>query len=401
MEPWEVKMFKKIIFNVCLVIMVFVCGAIYAGEKREYIIFEDNIINFAYTFPEPGLFEVNDEEVYSGAYSLRFSWRAGKGEWCGAGVAIRKPIDARTFRKKGVLVFQIKGNKGGEKINNIGLMDWGEQYTTRPFRSYLKEITNEWQKVVIPLVHFSDEAFRWDAVAKKEIPAKFNWQKIQTVIFDFGEGTGEEHTIYVDGIKIFSEGGEKFVEEKVKLPEGVISLFEDNIINFAYTYPDAGLYLVDMEVKYSGAASLRLQWKAGRGEFCVAGLAARDPIDISSYRKNGKLEFFVKGEKGTERVVAIGLMDDNGFYSKRQLSKHRMDIFPIDWEKVSIPLSKFSDNAFRWDAELRREIPGKIDWTKIKKIIFDFGEGTGEKNTVYFDQIRIIPGENIEEKEEK
>lgn len=360
--------------------------------KKEYVIFEDEI-DYAYTYPEDGKFSFVNDNTYSGSAALKISWDAPKGEWCGAGIAGKEIISVTPFKDKGVLVFYVKGEKGDEKIVKVGLMDWGERYTTRPFSAYLQKITKKWQKVEIPLSHFSEKGMLWDEGLQKEIPTKIDFSKIKLLTLDFGEGDGKLHTIYIDSIKILPTGGEKSSKfEPVKVPEGVISLFEDTIEGYAYTYPEDGLFSEDFDEKVSGASSLKIIWRAGKGEWCGAGVAIDQPVDLSKLREEGaRLEFWIKGAKGVEVVEKVGLMDENEFYTTRMLAREGITNIPNEWKKVSIPLKKFSDEGLRWDEEEQKEIPGEIDWTKIKTFTLDFGEGTGEENVIYIDEVRIVP----------
>jgi len=141
--------------------------------------------------------------------------------------------------------------------------------------------------------------------------------------------------------------------------------------------------------KKSGLASARFQWKAGKGSWC-GGIGLVRPVDLTPYRQNGKLEFWIKGEKGLEGVRKVGFQDSKGYYSMRPLRLYIRDI-TTDWQKVSIPMSHFEDDALMWDPSVGQEIPGTIDWTSIVQIKFDFGEGTGETNTIYVDEIKVVP----------
>jgi len=169
-----------------------------------------------------------------------------------------------------------------------------------------------------------------------------------------------------------------------------VIFFDDVFPSYAYTYPDEGLYSEDTDEKKSGLASAKFQWRAGKGKWCGAGIGLLRPVDLTPYRQNGKLEFWIKGEKGYERVDKIGLQDSKGYYSMRPLRLYLKEITP-DWQKVSIPLSHFSDDAAMWDSVAEQEIPGTIDWSSIVQVNFDFGEGTGTTNTIYVDEIKVIP----------
>lgn len=390
---------KKIVIYFLTILL---CINLFSQEKKEtkkeeFILFDDEM-EYAYTYPEDGCYSLTQDSVKSGKYSLAIWWFAGKGEYCGTGIAGKNLIDISKFKETGILSFYIKGEKGKEKVLKVGLMDWAERYTYRPLNVYLREITTKWQKVEIPLFHFSESGFVWDEGQKKEIPAKLDFKKIKLLVMDFGEGDGKKNKIYIDEIKILSYGAEKFGKfVPIEIPEGVISFFEDQIKGYAYTYPEDGLYFEDFKNKISGATSLKVIWRAKKGEYCGFGVALAEPVDISDIREKGFLEFYIKGEKGVEVVDKVGLMDEENFYSTRMLAREKITVIPDKWIKVSIPLKKFSDEALRWDEEEKREVPGEINWKNIKTFILDFGEGNGEENIIYLDEIRIVP----EKKEEK
>ncbi|MCX7956649.1 MAG: hypothetical protein N2643_01985 [Endomicrobia bacterium] len=382
-----------LLFQICL----------FSNEKKEvkkedFVIFEDEM-EYVYTYPEDGSYSLTQDVVKSGKFSLAIWWSAGKGEYCGTGIAGKNLIDITSFRDKGVLSFYIKGDKGKEKVVRVGIMDWAERYTYRPLNVYIKEITTKWQKVEIPLFHFSENGYVWDEGQQKEISAKIDFNKIKLLVMDFGEGDGKKNKIYIDEIKIFSYGAEKFGKfVPVELPEGVISFFEDQIQGYAYTYPEGGLYSEDFRQKVSGSSSLRVIWRGKKGEYCGFGVALPEPVDISKVRDTGYLEFYIKGEKGIEIVEKVGIMDEDNFYSTRMLARARLPVVPDKWTKVSIPLNKFSDEALKWDEEEQKEIPGDINWKKIKTFTLDFGEGNGEENIIYLDEVRIVPAKKEEKK---
>ncbi len=169
-----------------------------------------------------------------------------------------------------------------------------------------------------------------------------------------------------------------------------VVFFDDVFPSYGYTYPENGLYREWIDEKKSGLASARFQWRAGKGSWCGGGIGLVRPVDLTPYRQNGKLEFWIKGEKGLEGVRKVGFQDANGYYSMRPLRLYIRDV-TTDWQKISIPMSHFEDDALMWDPSVGQEIPGTIDWTKIVQIKFDFGEGTGETNTVYIDEVKVIP----------
>jgi len=169
-----------------------------------------------------------------------------------------------------------------------------------------------------------------------------------------------------------------------------VVFFDDVFPSYGYTYPENGLYREWIDEKKSGLASARFQWRAGRGSWCGGGIGLIRPVDLTPYRQNGKLEFWIKGEKGLEGVRKVGFQDSKGYYSMRPLRLYIRDV-TTDWQKVSIPMSHFEDDALMWDPSVGQEIPGTIDWTSIVQIKFDFGEGTGETNTIYVDEIKVLP----------
>lgn len=169
-----------------------------------------------------------------------------------------------------------------------------------------------------------------------------------------------------------------------------VIFFDDVFPSYGYTYPENGLYREWIDEKKSGLASARFQWRAGKGSWCGGGIGLVRPVDLTPYRQNGKLEFWIKGEKGLEGVRKVGFQDANGYYSMRPLRLYIRDV-TTEWQKVSIPMSHFEDDALTWDPSVGQELPGTIDWTKIVQIKFDFGEGTGETNTVYIDEVKVVP----------
>jgi hypothetical protein len=119
-------------------------------------------------------------------------------------------------------------------------------------------------------------------------------------------------------------------------------------------------------------------------------------LDLSKVRKTGSLTFWIKAGKGAKRYM-IGLLDNQGNDKKVQtkvVGESYAVIKEGEWVQVRIPLKAFADDGSYWDAKNRRELPSKVDWTRIQELRVSIGKdenkaGRGKPVIFYVDQIQV------------
>ncbi len=340
-------------------------------------------------------------------------------DYSGASLCLyNESFDLSKYMLDSKLEFYIKGKNGGEQLL-IGLLDEevsdGKKTQVKMSLNKYVQITNDWQKVSIPLIDFPDRGLYWDQTKKTELPARIDWNKIAEIRFSIDKGTNPSFDIFVDNIEIVKGNQKAKPKPKVvywdennevvngpKNPEKLdgkakpIATFYDNgMKGFSYVY--GGLTAQkEIDSKTAGNSNVLamyidnndwsgVTYSLGEGKF----------IDLSKVRNDGGLYFWIKGKNGGEKLY-IGIMDNQGNDVKSQTKLALNDWIKVskDWQLVKIPLKKFMDKGKAWDANKQAEVAKDVKWNKIQEIRFSVGKGenAGEPGkpapvSVYVDQI--------------
>ncbi|MBK8803781.1 MAG: hypothetical protein IPN71_17375 [Fibrobacteres bacterium] len=124
-------------------------------------------------------------------------------------------------------------------------------------------------------------------------------------------------------------------------------------------------------------------------------------LDIAPYRKTGTLTFWIKAGPDSKKFF-IGLLDNQGKDAsgndKKVQTKVVGDGYVVfkdgEWSQVRIPLKAFIDDGVYWDAKAGKEVPSKVDWSKIQEFRLSIGRdenkvGKGKPVIFYLDQIQV------------
>lgn len=332
-------------------------------------------------------------------------------------------FDLSRYQLDAAVEFMIKGSYGGEQLW-FGLIDEEKSDDKKvqvklPLNKYV-QVSNDWQKVVIPLADFPDRGLYWDQNKKTELPSRIDWSKIAEFRISIDKGTNKKFDILVDNVEIVKGTVKKaapkaktvYWDEKDETVAGpakpekldgkakALRVFYDNAFKgFSYVYggltaqkerssPTSGnpnvlaMYFDDAE--YSGVT-----YSMGVDKF----------LDLTPVRNKGGIYFWIKGAQGGE-TVALGLMDNQGNGIKTQTKVNLKDWVQIgkEWQLVKIPLKRFSDKGKAWDASKQAEVTWDMQWNKIQELRFSVNRlenrRTGEPVTIYVDQ--IVFTENVD-----
>ncbi|HXP90391.1 MAG TPA: glycoside hydrolase family 9 protein [Fibrobacteria bacterium] len=103
------------------------------------------------------------------------------GDWSGWTVGF-DTLGLKGQRNKGGIVFQARGGKGGEKVL-LGLLDAGSGGKDRNVQTQVDlpaygTLTKEWQTFAIPFHDFPNKGRWWNAKARTEMEADFDWSHV-------------------------------------------------------------------------------------------------------------------------------------------------------------------------------------------------------------------------------
>ena len=158
-----------------------------------------------------------------------------------------------------------------------------------------------------------------------------------------------------------------------------------------YAYPGSAMVVIDAAQHKQGMFSARLEWAPDCWSGCSLCVGS---MNLTEWRKNGTLQFWVKGKTGKESGISISMTDSNidgaPFHSDVALSKYCK--LSKEWTLVQIPMADFKDKATYWDEPSQSMKNGTINWKEIMEISYYVGPTKWNGNmTVWVDDVRIIP----------
>ena len=276
-------------------------------------------------------------------------------------------ISTNLVAKRGNLLFDIRGAKGGEKI----ITEFSD-CSTGVYTHFPKirvadyhpngRITNEWRTVGIPLVAFVDmitdidkEGIDWNCIEQ------FTFNVTGVAPYQSGQGT-----VYIDNVKLVP----------VDYPTGLIPVWVDhfhdcdtwNALNQQWLTGTVGAEFTVSTDSTNDFSSFGCAYKLifdlqqlGQYSWVAAPLKG---LNASNYRR---LQFYVKGKEGGEDVF-VTLRDQNN--NKHLIAKKAT----TDWQIILISLADFTD----------------VDTSNLKELVFSFEDGI-KSGEIYLDNIRFIP----------
>jgi hypothetical protein len=135
---------------------------------------------YHYIYPEDEFtsLEQNYDEEYQGQACLFIKFNPKN--YSGVGIGNYPPLDLTASLDKAFLEFWIKGQHGGEVCEVLLLdspdIDGAKCETGVVISPAYVKVTNQWQKVSIPLLSFSSQGQYWDG--EKNVKAEIDWADI-------------------------------------------------------------------------------------------------------------------------------------------------------------------------------------------------------------------------------
>jgi len=172
------------------------------------------------------------------------------------------------------------------------------------------------------------------------------------------------------------------------LTAGEVIFFNGTFIEQAFGYPSTAKgEPVAAERKVSDKA-LRISLPPASW----AGFVLAVPeTDISGMRKNGTVDFWIKGNTGNEKNLSVMLIDSiedkEPFHTQVFLSDYLT--MSKEWQYVIIPLADFLDDGFYWSMEKNARVNGKMDWGKIQSLSFDISPSETTETVIFVDGVKI------------
>ncbi len=172
----------------------------------------------------------------------------------------------------------------------------------------------------------------------------------------------------------------------VASPQILANLYSEAGGMYTYAYPGSSKISFSKLEKHSGNLSLKLT--ADPAAYS-GGAFVFSPVDISSVRSNGGIEFWVKGEDGGESFE-ISLVNSEKDKIKVELpvSVSRFANVTKEWSKVTIPFSLLSDMGSAWNG--KEEAPYKFNWSDIAELKIRTSPTKNPRTIIYIDDVNVV-----------
>jgi endoglucanase len=163
--------------TILLAILLLKSMATVAGAAEGRVVFDDSklpLYGFGFGGTTTGGIEKRGGESF-------VAFHGDDGDWSGWSVGF-DTLHLKALRHKGGIVFQARGGKGGEKVL-LGLLDAGSGGKDRNVQTQVDlpaygTLTKDWQTYSIPFHDFPDKGRWWNATARTEIEADFDWNHV-------------------------------------------------------------------------------------------------------------------------------------------------------------------------------------------------------------------------------
>lgn len=276
-----------------------------------------------------------------------------------------KLISTNLFLLKDYLIFEIRGEQGGEELSvefkDCGLSGY-THYAEIKIGDYLERgVTADWQTAIIPLVAFVnpqdslDEGFGWECIDQLTFNVSGRPQ------FQSGRGT-----VYIDNVRVAPFSA--LIYRLPVLVDRVYDCNSRNALNWGwYTGATNGAYFEaapdPVHRRGDDGCGYRLAFNVKVGQSGWAWTELKG-FDASRY---AALEFYVQGATGAE-TMRLYLVDQQGREQYKTIER-----LSTEWQRRQIPLNDFSP----------------VNITDLREIKFAFEEGF-RQGEIYIDDISFI-----------
>lgn len=401
-----------------------------AGEENVvFRFFDDDYMpgGFSYAYPATSSVAPHIGDGVDSETSLRFIME--KDDFSGGAVCLyNMTYNLTPYRETGVLRLWVKATTGKERflislVDDDGA-DGNKTVVRAQSEKYGTLIPGEWVRIDVPLRDYPARGVYWDAEKRVEVPNAFGWDAVEEFRIETRLGENPDgFNILVDNIQIVRDAAGPavvaVVEEaawgdkvevvngpenpQVDPPEQIIATF------FGDDFAPGGFPYV-----YGGKTAARPQESQTPGNEQILAtyqddleysgvsisLGTGTVVDVTNYRREGGLQFWVKGALGGE-VFHIGILDDEADGPGRKVQTRVMSQDAVrvtnQWQLVKVPFRNFSDYGLWWDVQRQAEVRGQVQWDRIQEVRFSvnkFANRTliehGTPATLYFDQIQLV-----------
>lgn len=193
----------------CLLAVIMAAALAQEGRAEVLVeVFSDTLAvdgKYTYAYPGKSSITVDTTDAYMGKTCLKIT--LDPTTYSGAAIGTYPLTDLIEARTSGMVEFWIKGQKGGE-VCELTLIDADDHDSTKcevgvMITPNYATITNDWQKVSVPLAAFKDQGQYWDEAANSVKEDTFDWEELKEVKINIRPyDKNESFTVYVDEIKI-------------------------------------------------------------------------------------------------------------------------------------------------------------------------------------------------------
>lgn len=190
---------------------------------------------------------------------------------------------------------------------------------------------------------------------------------------------------------------------KIKAPDFGASVKHDSLTSifffdeqiqasgFSYAYPAKSTVCLVDTVSKNGLYSLKISLDPT--SYSGAIICRGKSVDLSCYRDNAVLKFWIKGDNAQE-IASIGIADECHQSENKTIVRlpiNKYSSINTEWQQVSIPLIDFSDHGVYWNEFNMVEIPRDINWTRISEIRIEIQKNKNSSFNIFLDDIIFEP----------
>ncbi len=303
-------------------------------------------------------------------------------EYAGTGILLSAPIDLSdlSLNTSPYLHFFIKLKTTDLNNVKIALVQTKEPRfeSALDLANYVKVKKTEWQEIKIPIDDFPKIGSCWDMKNQKMFNGKVQFNEIVELKIFIAEPKTKILNLLISEINIMG-----FAINKATY----VPIYKESIsdLAYSYSYPQDSKLKETSSEKYSGDKSLELDFNPKESSGIALGTKT---INVLKNRENLVLEFWVKGNKGDEKL-SVGFSDseDDKIKCRTLLPLISYVLISKEWQKVEIPLSNFQGTGKFWDGKQELDKPFQFD--KIQELVFTINANDNTECTIYVDDIRI------------
>ena len=182
------------------------------------------------------------------------------------------------------------------------------------------------------------------------------------------------------------------LEPPIKEENLILNRYAAEPTRIRLSFHPAGSYISwNKEERHNGEVSLKLSIEeSNTKDRYYSQINILTPLDLSSHRTTGFLEFWIKGGKKYSEIESLEFILKDKSDTQIMISVFQLITLSNEWQYVGIPLSEFSKKrASRWNGE--KWVTDMFDWDEVDGIVFSTSpEKDGAYTEVFIDDFKII-----------